>query len=102
MKKTYEDNTLTIYMEEDLVSSGASKVLETWKSWLSECTETPDIVVDIEQAKIIDSEGINMIIGLYRECTTQGRSFQVINPTAENLRLFGILKLSKIFGLQPA
>ena len=102
MKKEYSDNTLTIQMEENLVSSASGDILETWKSWLAECAESPDVVIDLEKAEIIDSEGINLIIGLYRECTSKGQNFKVINPTAENLRLFGILKLSRIFGLQTA
>ncbi|MGB0370033.1 MAG: STAS domain-containing protein [Opitutales bacterium] len=102
MKKEYSDNTLTIQMEENLVSSVSSNILQTWKEWLAELSETPDIVIDIEKCEIIDSEGINLIIGLYRECTSNSRNFQVTNPSAENLRLFGILKLSRIFGLQPA
>ena len=36
MKKEYSDNTLTIQMEENLVSSVSSKTLETWKEWLGE------------------------------------------------------------------
>lgn len=102
MKKEYADNTLKIQMEENLVSYVSANILDTWKTWLGECDDTPDVVIDIEKSEIIDSEGINLIIGLYRECTSKGRNFQVINPTAENLRLFGILKLSRIFGLQPA
>ena len=100
MKKEYSDNTLTIQMEENLVSSVSSKTLETWKEWLGECDETPDIVIDIDKSEIIDSEGINLIIGLYRECTSFGKNFLGIYPSSDNLRLFVILKLSRIFGLQ--
>lgn len=99
MIKENTETTLTIRMEEDLVSTVAAQTLEDWKSWMAESDGVEEICLDLSGARIIDSEGINLIIGLYRECSAAGKQFRVEKPTPENLRLFKILKLSKVFGL---
>ena len=102
MINEYLGTTLTIRMEEYLVSTIAAQTLEDWKKWLKEYSDATEVILDLSGARIIDSEGINLIIGLYRECTASEKEFRVEHASQDNIRLFKILKLSKVFGLQPA
>ncbi|HCJ11865.1 MAG: hypothetical protein A2Y14_00495 [Verrucomicrobia bacterium GWF2_51_19] len=99
MKHKLENNQLSIFVEEDLLSTNVQEIRAHLEAAFSELKANAHVIVDITKCKIIDSQGLNLLIGLYKESTKKSASFKVIGCSPANLRLFSIFKLKERFGI---
>lgn len=56
-------------------------------------------VLDLARVKMIDSQGINLLIAAYRACAKVGRALRLANVSAEQRKLLAYLNLATRFGL---
>ena len=70
---------------------------------LSEMANAPGkrVVLDLAPVKQIDTRGIALCIGLFKECRAKGCVFS-IEAGADLLRLFTTLKLTKVIDIRGA
>lgn len=98
---TKQDNDgLVICVEEDLLSTVVDRLLAEWKG-LIEKTESPgNVAIDISKVNVIDSRGLNLLIGFYKECMKRNWPFRIVGSSKEIKRMFALLKLTERFGIQ--
>tara|TARA_B100001248_G_scaffold262700_2_gene261122 strand:+ start:12211 stop:12513 length:303 start_codon:yes stop_codon:yes gene_type:complete len=100
MNHSTQTDTLTILVEEDLSSTTAPGLLEEWGRLLSQATDQKHVCLDLEKVNMIDSQGLNLVISFYKECTQQELQFSVTGCSKENKRLFSIFKLTELLNIQ--
>jgi anti-sigma B factor antagonist len=59
------------------------------------------IRVDLSSLRLIDSSGVGVIVSLYKRCRVFGGQVQVEGLQNQPLAIFKLLRLERVFGLQP-
>lgn len=82
----------------DLVAS----TVEGERGRLMEALEASQgpVVLDLGGVKEIDSLGITLVLGTFKTCQKQGRTFSVEGVSAEIHRVFKLFSLPKLFSIQ--
>ena len=102
MQAHLENGTLRLAFAGDILSTNVAQKRLALLAQLAAHPTATAIVADLTLSRAIDSQGLNLLIALYRECERRHLAFHAENPAPEVLRLFIALKLAERFGLQPA
>lgn len=102
MQAHLDQGTLRLAFAGDILSTNVAQQRVALLGHLAAHPAATAIVADLTLARAIDSQGLNLLIALYRECERRQLAFRAENPAPEILRLFIALKLAERFGLQPA
>lgn len=100
MQASFSDSTLRIVFQGDLLSTNVDTLRRGILASLSSQPSTRSIVADLQNTRVVDSKGINLLIAIFRECQGRGFSFAVENPSADIRRLLSMLNLEERFGLK--
>ncbi|MFZ5806158.1 MAG: STAS domain-containing protein [Verrucomicrobiota bacterium] len=95
-----QDTEWIIVVEEDILSTSVERLLVEWKKMLEQASELKGVCMDINKVNIIDSQGLNLLIGLYKECVKRAWHFRVTGCSKDIKRMFSLLKLTERFGIQ--
>lgn len=60
-----------------------------------------DVVFDMENVAFVDSAGLGVLVGLYKQTRILGRSANFIRVQPEVMRVLEIIELDRIFDLYP-
>lgn len=99
MKDHLDDLTLTLTCEEDLISTSVKDLLLFSRRAIAGAPAASTLIVDLSQVEMIDSQGLNFLIGLYQEAEKAGKSFRVTGASPANQRLFSFVNLKERFGI---
>lgn len=100
MNNSLENNTLTLILEEDLLSTTVKPLLSEAQEVIEDAGDVETVVVDLSEVKTIDSQGLNLIVGIYQECRSRDWKFAITGASQAVKRLFQFVKLSERFGIQ--
>jgi ABC-type transporter Mla MlaB component len=99
MQASLENDTLRLAFDGDILSTNVAAHRFALLSHLAAHPTATTVIADIALSKVIDSQGLNLLIALYRECERRKLAFHVENPASDIQRLFIALKLAERFGL---
>lgn len=102
MKTHTAEDTLHITFSSEILSTNVQTLRPELMQAIDQAEGITSVVADLAEARIIDSMGFNLLIGLFRECEKRRLNFHVINPSEEVLRLIKFLNLTDRFGLESA
>jgi anti-anti-sigma factor len=102
MQATLSDQRLEFTFEGDLLSTNVASLRSALLAELERNPACTSVVANLARSRRVDSQGLNLLISLYRECERRKVSFSVSQPQPDVLRLFTYLKLTQRFGLAPA
>ena len=97
MKANIEANTLYIIPETDLV---ASRIEELRDDMIQELENNPDatgVILDVQGIDIVDSLGVNLIIGLYRQVTAESKTFEIIGAGDKFMKVANFFRFPTLF-----
>jgi anti-anti-sigma factor len=100
MKHEITERKLIITVGENILSTN----IESLSKSLREVIDTSEgqanqIVLNLAGVDTIDSQGLNLLIGLFQECKKRKWGFRV-TECSENVKwLFSIFKLTDVFGV---
>lgn len=102
MQTILDASTLRIVFAGDILSTNVAALRAELLLALGAHPDAAAVVADLANARVVDSQGINLLLALYRETERRKVAFRVENPSAEIRRLFDLLNLAGRFGLNPA
>lgn len=102
MKHAINDSELVITLEKDLISTTVSECLGDVQELLESIDSIESLSLDISQVNTIDSQGLNLLVGVYQECQSRDWAFRVTGASSAHRRLFQFVKLTDRFGIPPA
>lgn len=101
MQATVVDSTLRVVFDGDLLSTNVAALRGELLGILEKHPGARSIVADIARARVVDSQGLNLLVALLREAERRQAAFRVENVSDELRRLLTLLNLSARFGVPP-
>jgi len=100
MNYAIEDRKLSFQVGEDILSTNVESLAKQFRDRIDEAAgDANQIELNLSGVETIDSQGLNLLIGLFQECKKKKWGFRVTHCT-ENVRwLFSIFKLTEVFGV---
>ncbi len=95
------DTTLHITFAGDILSTRVAALRTELLAGLSAHPGAKFVVADLAAAAVIDSQGLNLLVALLRECERRGIAFRVDKPSPDVHRMLTMLNLAARFGLVP-
>jgi anti-anti-sigma factor len=94
-----QDKKLFLQPETDLI---ASKIEELRASVLATMKKHPSasgIVLDATGIEIVDSLGVNLIIGIFRQASAESKTFEIINAGARFIKVAQFFRFYSLFSI---
>lgn len=87
---------IRIKPEWDFISSNSKMIMDYFERETAE-HKNADVVLDMKGVKLIDSVGIGVVAGFYKECIADKKGFSIEIASKDLSRIFKILNMDKIF-----
>lgn len=97
MKIIVKDNYLQIILQKNLVASSLDEQMDIAKKAIHDNPQVETFEMNLEHVKEIDSLGINLVVGLYKQINNLDKKFCVTNTAASIQKLFKLFKLNTYF-----
>ncbi len=101
MKHTKDADALVLVPETDLVASAVEDLRDYFSDRLGDHTEVPKVVLDVTDVDLVDSLGVNLVVGLYRQVTGAGKTLEIINAGDNFMKVANFFRLPSLFSIQP-
>jgi len=95
MKALLDDKNLILKFEESLISTTVKRLREQYLGFLAQTQRIHSITFDISQVDLIDSQGLNFIIGIFNETQKNGIAFRLAGASPANKKLFELVNLQE-------
>jgi anti-anti-sigma factor len=102
MEASFSDTTLIFTFDGDLISTNVVPVRAELIALLKDHPTATALVANFTRVGQVDSQGLNLLIGLYREAQLRKIPFRIENASPSVRRLFGLLNLNERFGVSAA
>lgn len=93
MKAALNNNDLIIHFEEPLISTTVYGLQQACQSELALNTDLNAVKVDLSRVEMIDSLGLNFLVGLFGDVQKRGGCFEVTGVSESNRKLFELVNL---------
>ena len=97
-KKSNEQQLLTLTVDRKLTGEYVDECEAAFSDALQKFTGTA-CVLDMTHSPMIDSSGIGLCVGVYKECKKRSIAFH-IEATHDLIKFFKMLKLDKVLELR--
>lgn len=100
MKAYKKESILFLVPEDDLVASRIEEVRNFFILQLKENTDASEVVLDAKGVSVIDSLGVNLIIGLYKEVIFQSKTIRIINANDKFMKIANFFRFPSILSIE--
>lgn len=102
MKIRKENNTLLLIPETDLIASRIEELRDYFAQQLDEHPDVSHFVLDVDGIDFVDSLGVNLIVGLYRQVTDQSKTIEIIGAGKNFMKVASFFRLTSIISVKGA
>lgn len=95
MNAVIEDSHLILRFEEALTSTTVHRLRMQYLQTLEESAGIHAITADISHVSMIDSQGLNFIIGIFNDARPRGLAFKLTGSSPANRKLFALVNLQE-------
>lgn len=92
-----QDDTLYFIPKTNLTADRIEKLRKEFLDGLNKHPDAATVVLQAAHIETVDSLGVNLIIGLYRQVSSESRTFKITGAGKTFLKLAGFFQLTKIF-----
>jgi len=100
MKIYAEGEILYLKPEVDLVASRIEDIRSAFNTGINEHPDAKAVVLDVTGVDVVDSLGVNLIIGLYKHVSAKSKSFKITNVDDKVMKVANFFKFSSIFPVE--
>ncbi len=97
-----EDQTLWLIPETDLVASRIETLRDFFAEKLAEHEEVRHVILDVRGVDIVDSLGVNLLVGLYRQVTGASGTIEIVGAGERFMKVANFFRLPSIFSIRRA
>ena len=102
MKSQVIEKSLVITPQTDLVASNIEEVRAYILEKLKEYRDTESIVLDAGGIETVDSLGVNLIIGLYKQANSENKHFEVAGAGVKFQKIADFFRFNDLFKVKFA
>ncbi len=100
MKAYPEGETLVLVPEQDLIASSIEELRIFFLEQLKEHDGQQTVVLDVKGIEVIDSLGVNLIIGLYKETSANGKEIKIVNAGEKFMKVANFFRFPSILTIE--
>ncbi|OGV41252.1 MAG: hypothetical protein A2X46_01660 [Lentisphaerae bacterium GWF2_57_35] len=100
MKYEFAGTDLLIVPDNPLAAATINPLHKELTRLFADAGRFQNVVVDLSGVSILDSLGVNLLVGLYKECRKLNKPFRVTGCSPSIRRLFDLYKLTEYFGIE--
>jgi len=97
MNARVENHTLFLTPETDLVASRIESLRNYFAEKMAAHPETTQVVLDVHGVETVDSLGVNLIVGLYREAAAASKTMEIVGANEKFMKVARFFRLPAIF-----
>lgn len=97
MKAEQNKDILSLFPEVDMVASRIEELRNFFVVQLESARDVNKVILDVDGVNVVDSLGVNLIIGLYREANSHSRIFMVKNAGPTFIKVANFFRFASIF-----
>jgi anti-anti-sigma factor len=83
---------------EGQIVNGDTEIL---RSAVQSASDSSDIILDLQNVKIVDAHGLGVLLQLREQALAKGTHFKLINMSKPLYRIFEITRLNTVFEISP-
>lgn len=92
-----EKNTLFLIPDSDFTAGRIESLRNEFLEALNTHPDASTVVLQANRVETVDSLGVNLIIGIFRQVTGESKSFQITGAGPVLLKLAAFFQLTKLF-----
>ncbi|QTA88416.1 STAS domain-containing protein [Desulfonema magnum] len=97
MKVKKENNTLFLIPETDLIANRIEELRDYFAEQLKEHSDVSHVLLDVNGVDFVDSLGVNLIVGLYRQVTAASQTIEIIGAGENFMKVAAFFRLTSLF-----
>jgi anti-anti-sigma regulatory factor len=97
MRVEQNGDILSFFPEADMVASRIGEMRNYFVVQLENAMNVKTLILDVDGVNIIDSLGVNLVIGLYREAKAHSRSFSIRNAGPAFMKVSNFFRFPALF-----
>jgi anti-anti-sigma factor len=99
MNAIIQGNRLVLQPQTDLIASHIEVHREAVLAEMKKYPGVTGIVVDAAGIEIVDSLGVNLIIGMYRQSAAESKTFEIINAGEKFVKVARFFRFYSLFSI---
>ncbi len=99
MKTRVEDKTLFLIPETDLVASRIEELRDYFSNRLNAHPHVSHVILDVHGIDFVDSLGVNLIVGLYREVTNESKTIEIMGAGKNFMKVASFFRFPSLFSV---
>ena len=99
MNTIVQNNQLILQPEADLVASHIEVLRDAVLAQMKKHPDVTGVVLDATGVEIVDSLGVNLIIGIYRQAVAEAKTFEVINAGNRFIKVAQFFRFFSLFSI---
>ena len=100
MKIMKENEKLILIPEASLIASNVENLRQFFLEQLSNHPDDKEVILDVDGIEIVDSLGVNLIVGLFKQLNSQSKSFKIINAGEKFMQVAEFFRFTAIFPVE--
>lgn len=100
MKAFEKNGTLFLVPESDLIASQIEDIRSFIMQQLKTNHQVQQVTLDVKGVGIVDSLGVNLIIGLYKELSAESKTFSITNAGKKFMQIVNFFHLNILFTVE--
>ena len=100
MKARKDNDTLILIPGEDLVASSIDKMRDSLLDELKKYPDVKNIVLDVSGIMVVDSLGVNLIIGLYKHAKSESKTFEITGAEEKFMKVAAFFRLPSLLNIK--
>jgi anti-anti-sigma factor len=100
MESKTEDKILYLLPGTDLVASSVEALRDFFLEEFKKCSGVDEVVLDATGVDNVDSLGVNLIIGLYRQVESENRKFRIISVSEKFRKVADFFRFPSLFTVE--
>ncbi len=102
MNYRIEADDLILLPESDLVASHIEELRDYFSEQIRSHTDISRILLDVSGVEVVDSLGVNLVVGLYRQAEAEDRSIEIIGANKNFMKVANFFRLPALFPVKAA
>jgi anti-anti-sigma factor len=97
-----QETTLVLIPEADLIASNIEGLRDYFIEQLKQYSDYTHIQLDVSGIEVVDSLGVNLIVGLYRESVNRSATIEIIGAGENFMKVANFFRLPSLFSIKKA
>lgn len=102
MKAIQQEKKLILIPETNLTASSIEELRDYFRKQLKQHSDIAHVVLDVSGVHSVDSLGVNLIVGLYRELTEKSGTIEIVGAEENFMKVANFFRLPSLFSIRRA